>query len=140
MIAITFLKSVLKQWQMIIILALLALAYYQNHMEIEWLGWAGFRTFPGIELELKQTKEQLEECENSRTELKGSIEESNRQVDKWFNVSEQLKREQAKLNESFIRFKAESAKQVQEILDAPSPATCDGAIQYLRDSAQGVVQ
>lgn len=132
---------VLKYWKQIIVLGMAATIFHQNFMEWEALKWVGVRTIPGITQEYQYQigvlEEQLQECELSRAELKGQIESVNEQIDQWANVSQQQQQQFDDLTKQLEDMRKQSSQEVEAILAGPTPESCAGAIQLLRDSAQG---
>lgn len=126
---------ILKNWKEMLLGGALAMVVYQNASDTEWLKWVGFRTIPAIEQELDNTRQQLQTCEESRAELKGQIASTNQQIDKWADVSEKLQGVIEKQEQQLNQMKRDNEEAVQQILDGPTPKTCEAAIQYLRDAA-----
>lgn len=78
--------------------------------------------------------QQLAECEGSRAELKDEIASVNNQVDQWAAVSQGLQQSHDTLTAELAKLKADSAVTIQDILSAPTPESCEAAIQFLRDA------
>lgn len=132
---------VVKYWRQIAVIGMVVAIFHQNFMEWEALKWVGVRTIPGIEQEYKEEinvlTEQLATCEASRTELKQQIESVNSQIDQWANVSGQLQQQHDALVQELTDMKKQSQQAVQDILAGPTPETCEAAIQFLKEAAQG---
>lgn len=128
---------VIKYWKECLVAGLVATVFYQNFMTTEWLKWVGVRTIPGIERELVVKTEQLEACEDSREELKSEIESVNTQIDQWASVSQQLQSQHDELVAEIGEMRRRSEEAVQDILEGPTPETCEAAIDFLKDAAQG---
>ena len=129
-------KFLIEHWKECLFAGMAFTIFHQNFMEWEMLKWVGVRTIPGIEQELVVKQEQLDECELSRANLKGQIDSTNAQVEKWADVSSQLQRQHDKLVEEITDMREKSRKAVEDILSEPTPKTCEAAIQYLRDAKE----
>ena len=129
-----------KYWKQILFIGMAGTIFYQNMMAFEALKWVGLRTIPGVEQEYQERidvlQQQLHECEMSRQELKGAIEATNAQIDKWSQVSEDLQRQHNNLKGQLREMREKSDKRVQNILKEPVPKGCEAAIQYLRDARE----
>lgn len=128
---------VIKHWKECLFAGMALTIFYQNFMDTEVLKWVGVRTIPGIERQLAVTEAQLTECENSREALKKAIETVNAQVDQWANVSSQLQQSHNALVAELNKMKKDSQKIVDDILKGPTPETCEAAIEFLKEAAQG---
>lgn len=139
------LTAIIQNWRVIVFGILVAIIVYQNKMEWEVLSPFGLRTVPGVIQEyedqladakeqVRVAQEQVTECDLSRERLKGAIEATNAQVEKWAALSNKLQLQHDHLSDELIRLNEQSEIQVQMILDGPIPQTCEGAIKLLRDS------
>lgn len=128
---------VVKYWKQCLFIGMAGLIFHQNFMEWEVLKWVGIRTLPGIQQELVVKDQQLELCEISREALKSEIESVNAQVDKWADVSKQLQNQHDELVAEIGEMRKKSEAAVQDILAGPTPETCEAAIEFLKEAAQG---
>lgn len=132
-------KFIVTYWKQIIVVGMMLTIFYQNFMHVEFLKWVGVRTIPGITQEyqttLKTKEDQLKTCEEGRAKLTGAINTLNSQVDKWATLSTQLQAQQDKLVVELAKMRKKAEHDVQEILNGPTPKTCDDAIKYLKDAA-----
>lgn len=124
---------VVENWKECAIAALIGTVVYQNFFETEWLKWFGLRTIPGLEQEIDIKKEQLQTCELSRERLKGAINSTNEQIDRWADLSQDLQQSHDKFVDQLDQMTEQRKKAAQEILNEPTPKTCEAAIQYLKD-------
>ena len=128
---------VIKYWKQCLFIGMAATIFHQNFMDKELLKWFGVRTIPGIERELVVKEQQLAECEISREALKREIEAVNAQVEKWADVSKQLQNQHDDLVQEIGKMREKSQQAVQDILDGPTPESCEAAIEFLKEAAQG---
>lgn len=133
------LAAIISNWKVILFGGLVAVITYQNTMTWEVLRPFGLRTIPGIIQDSAETiqikQEQLDQCELGREKLKGEIEATNAQIDKWANLSQQLQNNQSKLSEELLKLKQKSDQEVQQILEQPVPPSCNEAMDLLRNAA-----
>lgn len=127
---------VIENWRECAIAALIGTVVYQNMFETEWLSWFGLRTIPGLEQEVSIKNEQLQSCELSRERLKGAIQSTNEQIDKWANLSQDLQQSHSKLAEELDQMEQQRQKATEQILNEPTPKTCEAAIKYLKDGSE----
>lgn len=78
----------------------------------------------------------LVECEASRTELKHSIDLTNKQVDKWADVAKERQQKVDELALELKEMKTTSKKKIEDILAEKTPETCEAAIEYLRQAIE----
>jgi len=135
-------KAFVQNWKIGIILILLGVMYYQNNMKTEVLKWVGLRTIPGMQQdidtanhEIDLIQQQLTECERGRTNLKAQVKDTNGQINKWYKVSEELRKTQQSLNNEISELKTKTKATVIEVLEGNTPQTCASSIQLLRDAA-----
>ncbi len=135
---------IIKNWKLAIVLGLCGVIFYQNTMEFEILKPFGLRTIPGVYQEIDELKrdidvleQQLEECEGSRVRLAESIADTNRQVKEWFDISQDVQRENARIKQDIADLQNTTQQTVETILAEPAPETCEAAIQFLREAAIG---
>lgn len=137
--------GLLKNWKLVIFGVLVATIAYQNTMKFELLKPFGLRTIPGViqefegdlakaEEKLRVAQEQIIECDLSRERLKGAIEATNAQVERWAALSNKLQSSHNNLSQELLDLKAKGDLEVKMVLDGPIPQTCEGAIKLLRDS------
>lgn len=133
--------ALLKNWKMAVFALLIAIIAYQNTVSFELLRPFGLRTIPGLEQDIakaeekvRQAQEQVIECDLSRERLKGAIEATNAQVERWAALTNRLQTEQSNLTEELIQLTEQTNTEIQVVLDGPVPQTCEGAIKLLRDA------
>lgn len=133
--------SLLKKWKLAVFGVLIAIIAYQNMMSFELLRPFGLRTIPGMVQEIEKAEEkvriaqeQVIECDLSRERLKGAIEATNAQVEKWAALSNKLQTEQSNLSQELLSLTQKTNTEIQIVLDGPVPQTCEGAIKLLRDA------
>jgi hypothetical protein len=141
----SILTGVLRNWKIVLFGILVAVITYQNTMTFELLQPFGVRTIPGIveeyedklakaEEKVRIAQEQVIECDLSRERLKGAIEATNAQVERWAALSSKLQAEHSNLSQELVKLTQQSNTEIQVILDGPVPQTCEGAIKLLRDA------
>lgn len=132
---------VVQHWKEVVAISAISLIFYQNFVSFEFLKWVGIRSIPGIEQEYEKKldikEQQLTECEASREVLKQQIDNTNAQIDQWASLSEQLQSQHTDLIEELEGMKKQSEQQVLDILEGPTPESCEAAIQFLRDAVKG---
>lgn len=140
--------TLLKNWKAVLFAVLIGIIAYQNTMKLEILSLVGLRTIPGViqdydkqvtdlKKELHDTQLQSLEYELANEKLKGAVGALNSQVEKWSALTGKLQEQNTALGQRLSELKHKSDEQVQAILNGPKPKTCEGAIQLLRDAAQG---
>lgn len=131
--------GLLKYWKQILLGGILLTIFYQNFMTLELLKLFGVRTIPGITLEYHKKidikEQQLAECEDGRELLKRKIEAVNTEIDKWSKLSSQLQTEHDVLATELAELQRKSQQTVDDILNEPTPETCESAIEFLREAA-----
>lgn len=132
-------EFILTYWKQIAIIGMVGTIFYQNFMAFEALRLVGIRTIPGIIQEYKEEldviKDQLNECEISRTTLKHAIDERNAEIEQWAITSKNLQREHDQLVKQITIMRQKSRDSVNKVLQEPTPQDCESSIQYLRDAA-----
>ena len=137
--------ALLSNWKLAIFGLLIAVIGYQNFMSFELLRPVGLRTVPGVIQDMEEAvedaqnqvrimAEQLAECEISRETLKDEIEDTNAEIQKWVDISNELQQSQSELSTALIELQRKSTAEVEIIVQGPIPQTCKGAIKFLRDA------
>lgn len=127
----------IKHWKATLIVVVALFIFHQNFMETELLKWAGIRTVPGLEHDIAKLQQKLDACEISREVLKNKITDVNNQVDQWANLSHQLQNQHTQLVTKLQDMQKKSDAAVQNILNGPTPETCEAAIEFLKEAASG---
>lgn len=131
-------SALLKNWKLAIFAILVGFIFYQNYVSFELLKPFGFRTIPGVlqdsEDQIRVLTAQLAECESSRENLKGAIQATNDQIQKWVDLSSKLQANQTQLSTALVDLKKKSTAELEIILQGPIPQTCEGAVKLLREA------
>lgn len=133
-------KWAVEHWKELGLALLIGTVTYQNVFETEWLSWFGFRTIPGLEQELEQQQRKLVACETSRKNLKDAVQNTNQQIDKWADLSQDLQRSHDQFIEQLDQMTKQREQATEQILNEPTPQTCQAAIRYLREGAKELQQ
>ncbi len=124
----------------IIIVALATTIAYQNFFPYNFL-W--FKSIPGLknqveklktEIELEKEKTQI--CTNGNAILSSAIDKQNLYIEKMQDKSIEM---QTKFNETnliLLKQRSENQRTITNILNRPTPKTCDEAIQHLLNSRE----
>jgi len=133
--------ALLRNWKLGIFGLLIGVIVYQNFVPFEFLKPIGLRTVPGViqdvqkaENKISILEDQNQACELGREKLKVAIETTNAQIEKWVNLSQKLQANQTKLNAELIALKKQNAAEIEQILNEPTPKTCKGAVNLLKDA------
>lgn len=71
-------------------------------------------------------------CEQGRKELKQAIQSINERVEAWEDISIELSAENEKLKTSLVEQQQATEQTVIEILNRPTPKSCEEAINFLK--------
>lgn len=126
-------------WKEVLVGAILTLFAYV--MFSPWQFLFGLDTVPSLNkkidavqhaLDIKQ--EQLNTCVESNEKLAAGIDDQNSHIKGWGDLSKKIDKSTQELKTKIDKSRQQSKKDVQSILDEPTPQDCAAAIDYLRKS------
>lgn len=133
--AMTF---VIEHWRGILLSLLIGLMMYQNFSAKQFL--FGLDTIPSLQAENEALKAQvavaatqLQVCADGNKTLTDAIDAQNKALQDLGGLTAKMDSEFKKLNETVNKIRKDTNKTVKDILDAPTPQTCEEAMQFLRD-------
>jgi hypothetical protein len=125
---------VVKYWRECLIAVLLSVVLYQNRFETRF--FFGAQTIPALEADLAIVKNNLDICVEGNKTLSDAIDANNDRIRQYEVLTEKLEREIADLQGDLADARAETEAAVNDILNDPTPKTCQKAMQYLRDGTE----
>ena len=126
------LTTLAKVWREVLIILLLAIVLYQNFSGTRFLFWA--QTIPALEAELIAVRADFEECAKGNARLSSKIEKNNARIEEYKTLTGELEASIADLNTVLVAERKVNDAEIEKILSAPRPKTCEDAINYLRDA------
>lgn len=130
-------EFMLKYWKELAVIGMLLIIIYQNFANTELLRIIGLRTIPGLREEIVEIQQNLDTCRDNKVKLQAAIEEQNRSIEQWEQVSTVLAERNQQLDTKIKNMKQKSQQNVTRILNEPTPQTCSDSINLLRNAAQG---
>ena len=126
----------IEHWKEIAVALMLCTIIYQNTFEKRYFFWVN--TIPYLQNVIAQQQEVIDEVVEANNTLSAAIETTNRQIEEWKQVSEQLERDNAALSGELKGLRQSTLDQVELILRGPTPVGCEAAIEYLRQGIPGL--
>lgn len=129
---------VVEHWRGILIGCLVGLMLYQNFSAKQFL--FGMDTIPSLQVQTEKleadlilSKDHLATCVKGNETLSEAIDAQNQALKDLGGLASKMDDEFKKLNESVNKIRKDTNKAVKDILNAPTPQTCEEAMQMLRD-------
>ena len=123
---------VVNNWRECLIAVLLAIVIYQNRMETRF--FFGAQTIPALEADLAVVKANLDTCIAGNEALSTAIDENNAKILEYERLTQDLQASIDVLEGELDAARAETDAAVDDILNDPTPESCEDAIKYLRDA------
>jgi hypothetical protein len=125
-------SKLLDHWQTIVIAVLLSIVFYQNTFDTRVFFWAD--TIPYLRNLTEEQRDQIDFVANANEMLSNVIERNNERVEEFrvLSVEADQKRIAAEAENEVLRNR--TMTQVTKILQAPTPQSCEAAIDFLRNS------
>lgn len=120
-----------KNWKAIVVILLLAMVSYQNFSSVRFV--FGVETVPALLKDVDELTENNIILQNNNEILVGTINQRNEELVKWEELTAKLEKQMEELEGDIIRIKEETDQEVEDILNQPTPQTCEKAIEYLID-------
>jgi DNA anti-recombination protein RmuC len=134
-------QFVAKNWKQLAIAAMIGLIFYQNFIEHRFV--FGMNTIPHLqskivelEQELEVSRSNFEICQKGNQRLEEAIKQQNEQIAVLGDLTKQFDERFGELNDTLDNMRRDTNQTVQDILNAPTPETCEAALDYLRQAAQ----
>jgi len=125
------LAFVVKYWKELLLAGMVFTLLYQNFSETRFV--FGAETIPSLEMRLEAAKNAVKVCKAGNDKLSAAIDERNEEVQKWKGITTKLQHDVNALNGKLTKMRKATKNDVKVILHDPTPKTCEGAINYLRD-------
>lgn len=125
-----------KYWKEMIVVGMALMLWYQNFSETRFLLW--IETIPSLEARLETREAAFKQCKEGNDKLSAAIDERNRQIEAWRDITEQHEKDIKELEKQLAEERERANARVKDILDDPTPQTCEEAIQYLRDGVEDI--
>ncbi len=126
-----FIPVIIQNWKAILIAGLLAIIGYQNIMETRI--FFGANTLPYLEKRLIEMENAVDICVKGNVILGAAIDERNGEIAEWERISGERQTEIDKLQGRLDNIRKQTDKKAKDILNEPTPKTCEASIEYLRD-------
>lgn len=131
-------QFVVKNWKPLAIAGLIGIILYQNLSATRFFFWAD--TLPALRAENAELKRRIEEterdmlnCAAANDKLTEAIKRQNENISQLGEISDKIDKQFAKIFGEISVIRNNTNKKVDDILDDPTPKTCEEALQYLRD-------
>lgn len=118
------------KWKEVALIALVATVIYQNMLDKRFFLP---ETIPHLESIIEERDQAIEIATTANQELQKDIADINEQVQQWREVSDRLTNDNQLLLSNIENLQEITRSQVKSILNAPTPQSCEAAINYLRD-------
>ena len=125
-----------KYWKEMIVIGMAGMLVYQNFSETRFLLW--IETIPSLEKRLETREAAFLACKDGNDKLSEAIDKRNTQIEEWRKLTEKHERDIAILQADLAAARANTNKEVDDILNDPTPQSCEEAIKYLRDGTEDV--
>ncbi len=129
---------VIAHWKGISICLMIGMLAYQNFSTTRYVLW--IETIPHLEQQvskdesqIKQLKSDLDIAAKANANLTTTIQNQNATVQQWKDISDKLQKQNVALATRITQMQQDEGQQVTNILNGPTPTTCEASIQYLRD-------
>jgi len=124
--------SVGRFWKEWLIVGLLAVVVYQNVSDTRWVFWAD--TIPNLKSRLNVAEIELDLIEQANAQLTEAIEERNKEIERWTNVTDELQQNTSDLQEQIANISISNRDNVRIVERQIIPQECTGAMNFLYDS------
>lgn len=137
----TFITNTAKKGtKSIIIVTLATTIAYQNFFPYNFL-W--FKSIPGLKnqleklkMEIELEKEKIQICTNGNAVLSSAIDKQNVYIAKLQDKSIEMQDKFNETNLILLKQRSENKKTITNILNRPTPKTCEESIQHLLNSRE----
>lgn len=120
-----------KHWREALMAVLIAIVVYQNTFEHRVIFWAD--TIPYLRNALDDTADALDDVVALNKNLADAIDKTNAEIEQARIITAKLEEQKSVLKGQLLNHQEETRTQVQAILNAPTPQSCQAAIGFLRD-------
>lgn len=121
-----------KVWREVLIIVLVGIVGYQNFSNTRFMFWA--QTIPALEAELAESQDNLKKCADGNAVLSAAIDKNSARVEEYKILTDELEASIVDLNTVLTTERKINDEEIEKILNAPRPKTCEEAIDYLRDA------
>lgn len=119
-------KFVVENWKPLLLITMIGTIGFQY--------WWYNRTIDNLEQVIEVQKQSLVICEEGNRTLASDINKRNAEITKWKNKSKELEKKNAELQGILGTLRKDTNNKIEDVLNDPTPKTCDAAIEYLRKS------
>jgi hypothetical protein len=127
----SILGTIGKHWREAVMAALLTIVIYQNTFEHRVFFWVD--TIPYLRTLVDDYEDALEDVAMLNKNLAGAIDKTNAEIEQARIITRKLEEQKNMLEGQLLNHREETRIQVQAILNAPTPQSCQAAIGFLRD-------
>jgi len=124
--------SIGRFWKEWLIVLLLAVVVYQNVSDTRWVLWAD--TIPHLKSQLTIAEVELDLIEQANETLTEAIEERNKEIERWTNVTDELQQNTTDLQQQIANINISNKDNVRIVERQIIPQECTGAMNFLYDS------
>jgi septal ring factor EnvC (AmiA/AmiB activator) len=135
-------KFVVVHWKEVTVACMACLILYQNFSAKQF--FFGLDTIPSLhaqlekkELELEQAKKNLDTCVAGNKKLEAAIDRQNDQIDMLGDLAKKFDEQFGLLGKKIDKMRKDTNQNVEDILNAPPPKTCEDAMRYLHEASKG---
>lgn len=128
-------------WKQVVIGSFIALFAYVMFSPVQFL--FGLGTVPAqkakvVELshQVALVQAQLDTCKATNTGLAGALTDQNNHIKGWADLSAKLDASTTTLIQEISKSRTQSKSDVQRILSAPTPKTCQDALTFMTDAVK----
>lgn len=126
-----------KHWIVFLFLGMAGTIGYQNFASTRFV--FGLNTVPYLEKKIAQDqidiaglKHDVQIAADANKQLTVSIGALNTDVGQWKSISDGLQKKNDALQGQLVQMRKDTDKKIQNILNAPTPKTCEASIDFLR--------
>lgn len=137
-----WLGTFLANWKNYVFATITGLMLYT--MFSPWQFLFGLDTVPSlradihkIEARYNEARDSLAECKLANVKLSSVIDAQNDSIVRMGDISKKIDESSKKVMEKIDKLREQTKSDVEDILNEPAPETCQKAIDYLRDKAEG---
>lgn len=134
-------KFVVENWKQLAIAGMIGLIFYQNFVEHRFV--FGMNTIPHLQAKVVKLENDLEiyqynfnTCQAGNKRLEEAIKQQNEQIATLGSLTQKFDERFGQLANTLDRMRRDTNQTVQDILNAPTPETCEAAMNYLRQAAE----
>ncbi len=110
---------------------MLAIIVYQNSFEHRVFFWAD--TIPYLRNLVHEHEDVIRQEKEANVALETQIKKTNFEIDQWKRVSDDLEEANVALKSDIKELRSVTRLQIRNILNAPTPQSCEAAVDFLRD-------